>query len=84
MVKNSKGVFQARVAKSQYRQLRRPAKKAGMRLRVKKRGGSRSYAPLPPPAGNPGGIALFFITVWFLSLHVGWQCPATMRSARSG
>lgn len=70
-VKNSKGVFQARVAKSQYRQLRRPAKKAGMRLRVKKRRGlpffMRRYRHR---LGILAGIALFFITVWFLSLHV--------------
>lgn len=70
-VKNSKGVFQAKVAKSQYRQLRRPAKKAGMRLRVKKRKGfpffMRRYRHR---LGILLGIALFFVTIWFLSLHV--------------
>ena len=70
-VKNSKGSFQARVAKSQYRELRRPAKKAGMRLRVKKRKGfpffMRRYRHR---LGLLAGIALFFATIWFLSLHV--------------
>ena len=60
-VKNSKGSFQARVAKSQYRELRRPAKKAGMRLRVKKRKGfPLFYAPLPPPPGTSGGNRFVF------------------------
>ena len=67
-VKNSKGSFQARVAKSQYRELRRPAKKAGMRLRVKKRKGfpffMRRYRHR---LGLLAGIALFFATIWFLS-----------------
>ncbi len=70
-VKNRKGSFQARVAKSQYRELRRPAQKAGMRLRVKKRKGfpffMRRYRQR---LGLLVGIALFFVTIWFLSLHV--------------
>lgn len=70
-VKNTKGSFQARVAKSQYRELRRPAKRAGIRLRVKKRKGfpffMRRYRHR---LGILAGIAVFFATIWFLSLHV--------------
>ena len=60
-VKNSKGSFQARVAKSQYRELRRPAKKGRDAPAGKKTEGlSLFYAPLSPPPGTSGGNRFVF------------------------